>query len=275
MSIITISRGSLSGGQELAEHVAQQLGYRCLSREVLLEAATRYGVPEPKLEELFEKKPSFWEWLTRSRERYLVFVQAGMCEAAQSGNLVFHGQAGQQLLAGVSHVLKVRLIAPVEQRIKTGMERNGLTKEAAAKHIQRIDDERTRRMRELFEVDWRDPALYDVVLNLRDMTLDTASELVVSLAKRPEFQPTAASIKTLEDLSVAARVKATLLADPATDDIPLDVQADGGVVHISGIITAIDDGQIEDKLRQLTLSTPGARSVVLDVQFRPVLAHPG
>ncbi len=275
MSIITISRGSLSGGQELAERVGERLGYRCLSREVLLEAAARYGVPEPKLWELFEKKPSFWEWLTRSRERYLVFMQAAMCEAAQGDKLVYHGQAGQQLLYGVSHVVKVRLIAPVERRVQTAMERRGLAKEAATKHIQRIDEERTQRMRELFEIDWRDPALYDLVLNTRDMSLDTAAEMVITLAQRPEYQPTPASIKALDDLSVAARVKATLLADPATNDIPLDVHADSGVVSIGGIITAIDDGQIEDKLRELALGTPGARSVVLDIQFRPVLAHPG
>jgi len=275
MSIITISRGSLSGGRELAERLAERLGYRCVSREVLLEAAARYGVPEPKLFELFEKKPSFWEWLTRSRERYLVFIQAAMCEFAQDGRLVYHGQAGQQLLAGVGHVLKVRLITPLDRRAKVAMEQRHLTYEAAAKHIQRVDEERYHRMRELFDVDWRDPRLYDLVLNLERMSLDTAVDTVVSLAKQPDFQATAVSTKALEDLAVATRVKATLLANPTTSDIPLDVQANGGVVEISGVITALDDGQIEDRLRELAMATPGVRSVVLDVQFRPVLAHPG
>ncbi|HEX6513273.1 MAG TPA: cytidylate kinase family protein [Chloroflexota bacterium] len=275
MAIITISRGSLSGGQQLAERAASQLGYRCISREVLLEAAARYGVPEMKLSELFEKKPSFWEWLTRSRERYLVFIQAAMCEAAQSGDLVYHGQAGQELLAGISHVLKVRLIAPLERRALTAMEQRGLDHEAATRHIQRIDDERYRRMRDLFNVDWRDPALYDVVLNLQRMSINTAVEMVVGLAKQAEFQPTPESTRAMENLTVAARVKATLLANPTTNDIPLDVQADGGIVRISGVITAIDDGQIEDRLRELAMSTQGVKSVVLDVQFRPVLAQPG
>jgi cytidylate kinase len=275
MSIVTISRGSLSGGQELAERVAERLAYHCVSREVLLEAAARYGVPEPKLFELFEKKPSFWEWLTRSRERYVVFVRAAMCELAQDGDLVYHGQAGQQLLAGVGHVLKVRLITPLERRAKVAMQQRALSAEAATKHIQRIDDERYHRMRELFDVDWRDPQLYDVVLNLEHMSLGTAVDTVVSLAQQPDFQPTAASIKALEDLTVAARVKATLLANPSTSDIPLEVHANGGVVEISGVVTALDDGQIEDRLRQLAMATPGVRGVVLDVQFRPVLAHPG
>ena len=39
MSVITVSRGSYSRGKEVAEKVAQELGYACISREVLLEAS--------------------------------------------------------------------------------------------------------------------------------------------------------------------------------------------------------------------------------------------
>jgi cytidylate kinase len=275
MSIVTISRGSLSGGQELAERVAERLGYRCVSREVLIEAAALYGVPEPKLSELFDKKPSFWEWLTRSRERYLVFVQAAMCELAQRGQLVYHGHAGQQLLAGVSHVLKVRLIAPLDRRAKNAMREHAMSYEAAVKYVQRIDDERLHRMRDLFDVDWREPGLYDLVLNLEHMSLDTAAATVVQLAGQPDYQPSPKSMKALEDLTLGTRVKATLLANPTTNDIPLEVQANGGVVTITGVITAIDDGQVEERIRELAVATPGVKTVVLDVQFRPVLAHPG
>lgn len=275
MPIVTISRGSLSGGQDLAERVAKELGCRCVSREVLIDAAARYGVPEPKLSELFEKKPSFWEWLTRSRERYLVFVQAAMCELAEAGDMVYHGHAGQQLLPGIGHVLKVRMITPIARRARTAMEQRQLSAEAATKHIERIDEERRQRMRELFDVDWRDPRLYDLVVNLEHMRLETAVDLVVSLARHPDFQPTAESSRALADLGLAVRVKAALLANPTTGDIPLEVQSNGGVVEISGVVTALDDGQIEDRLRELAMATPGVRSVVLDVQFRPVLAHPG
>ena len=39
MSIITVSRGSYSRGKEVAEKLAQVLGYECLSRDILLEAS--------------------------------------------------------------------------------------------------------------------------------------------------------------------------------------------------------------------------------------------
>ena len=49
MAIITISRGSFSKGKEVAEKVAAQLGYDCISREVLLDASDRFHIPEVKL----------------------------------------------------------------------------------------------------------------------------------------------------------------------------------------------------------------------------------
>jgi hypothetical protein len=39
MSIITISRGTLSGGKMLAESLSARLGYRCVDRDALIEGA--------------------------------------------------------------------------------------------------------------------------------------------------------------------------------------------------------------------------------------------
>ncbi len=45
MSIIIISRGSYTHGIEVAEKVAQKLGYECFSRENLRKAlASQFGV---------------------------------------------------------------------------------------------------------------------------------------------------------------------------------------------------------------------------------------
>ncbi|HLY64963.1 MAG TPA: cytidylate kinase family protein, partial [Chloroflexota bacterium] len=178
-------------------------------------------------------------------------------------------------LPGIRHVVKVRLITPVERRIRVAMEQRHLDHEAAARHIQRIDDERSHRMRDLFDVDWRDPTLYDVVLNTEHMSPETAANAVVHLAQQSDFQPTPESNQALDDLAVGSRVKASLAIHPSTSDVLLDVQANAGVVHLSGVITAIDDGRLEDDIREVALGTSGVRSVVMDIQFRPVLAQPG
>jgi len=58
MGIITVARGSYSHGQEIAEKVAQKLGYDCISREVILEASKEFNIPEIKLTQAFEDAPS-------------------------------------------------------------------------------------------------------------------------------------------------------------------------------------------------------------------------
>lgn len=273
MSIITISRGSLSGGQALAERLADRLGYRCISSEGLIEAATKYGVSEPKLSEVFEKTPSFWERLTKSRQLYLIFIQAAMCELAQEERLVYHGQGGQQLLKGIDHVMKVRLIAPLDYRIKAAMEREGApSREAAIQYLQQVDEERLRRMRYLFNVDWREPALYDVVLNIEHMSLETATDVVIYMAQHPEYQPTPVSERQLNNLTLSCRVRATLAAHPLTSGIDVDVRADNGVVWMTGLI---DSGELEDEIIHVAQTVPGVREIISDLEIKPVFPYPG
>jgi Cytidylate kinase-like family len=57
MSIITISHEAFGDGRAVAERVADILGYRCISREVLIEASQRYGIAEAKFFEILEEKP--------------------------------------------------------------------------------------------------------------------------------------------------------------------------------------------------------------------------
>jgi cytidylate kinase len=241
MSIITISRGTASGGQALAERVAAKLAWPCLSNEVIVEAAKRYNVPEPELVKAFEKAPTFWEKLTASRRMYLTFVQALMCEHAEQGNLVYHGHAGHELLPGISHVLKVRLVAPRDYRIRAVMERNPrLDRKGATRYITQVDEERTSRMRYLFDVDWRDPYQYDLVLSLDKLTVDTACELVIQAVQWAQFQPTEASRRALQNMALSSRIRATLDAHPQFSPYDIGVDVKDDAVTLSGTLPSDD-----------------------------------
>jgi hypothetical protein len=47
MTMITVSHAAFTCGSEIAQKVASNLNYRCVNREVLMEASQRYGIPEP------------------------------------------------------------------------------------------------------------------------------------------------------------------------------------------------------------------------------------
>ena len=82
MAIITISRGCSSHGQEIAEKVAANLGYECVSREILIEASHFFHVPEMKLLQSLHNAPSVLERITHGKEMYLAYVQAALLEHA-------------------------------------------------------------------------------------------------------------------------------------------------------------------------------------------------
>ena len=271
MAVITISRGTFTGGQELAECLAERLGYQCLSREVILDAATTFGVPVEKFIEAMEKPPSFWERLTGERTDYLNYLRAALSERAMVGNLVYHGYAGHLLLSSIPNVLRVRAIADLETRVQTAMARNNLDRKSAIARVKRIDKERSDWMRFLFGVDWEDPRLYDVVVNISRLGVAGACDLVASVAAMKPFQPNPESTKAMNDLVLASRVWVTLAGNPETAGSSLKVTADGGVVTITGTAVSWD---VVDSIGVVAATVEGVREVSSDVGVNPLYATP-
>jgi cytidylate kinase len=237
MAIITISRGSLSGGRGLAERLAATLQHLCISREDIVEkTAADFGIDQRELTEAVGKPPSFWDRVSRNRQLYLKYVRAVLMEHASSGRLVYHGHAGHFLVKDVPGVLRVRLIAPMEKRIQAAMAERHYNPEEALSYIHQIDKERARWTRFLYNVDWDDPALFDLTINLEKMSTETAADVVMGLAKSPEFAVSADALVHLQGMALAAHVEAALQANPETRGVDVTASAEHGAVHLGGNI---------------------------------------
>ena len=82
MAIITISRGSYSRGKEVAERVAQKLGYQCYAREVILEASKEFNIPEIKLVKAIHDAPSILERFSYGKEKFIAYFQSALLSAS-------------------------------------------------------------------------------------------------------------------------------------------------------------------------------------------------
>jgi cytidylate kinase len=261
MPIITIYQGASGNGQELAEAVAAALGYRCWGRAELVEAARRYGIIELKLNEILKNASQQWEHLSPDFGRYRIASQAALCEAVLGGMLVYHGHSGHELLQGIGHVVKILLTAPMDYRIEQVKARQNVTEEEARRYIEITDEARSRRLMAMFGVDWRDPTRYDLVLNLGHMSLESAKRIIVEAAQLEEYQPTALSEQQFENLSLAARVHASLAASPACSGCVFNVRAENGRVYISAINqTGISQTQVVKVAERV----PGVNQVTTD-----------
>jgi cytidylate kinase len=268
MAVITVSRGSMSGGEALARSLGERLGHPVISREVLVEAASQIGVSEEMLAQKVSHSPGVWERLTSNRRIYLAAVQAALAERILDGNLVYHGHAGHLLLGGLAGVLCVRLIAPLEMRIKTVMERQSLDRQAAEDYVRDVDNERARWTKMIYGVDWSDPSLYDVVINLAKMSPDTACAAVAEIARRPEFASTGALRATLADFRLQCRVKLALATNQRTRDMVFEIGAAEGVITLEGRLPPAGlVGQIEVRDEQDVLATVFSVKGVTDVRW--------
>lgn len=267
MPIITIYQGASGSGQELAEAVARVLGYRCVGRTELLEASRRYGIPEAKLNQIMEKGPHWWERLLPNMHPYRIALQGALCEIAADGKVVYHGHLGHELLPGIRHVLKVLLTAPLEVRVNQIKSRENLSQVEARRYIEEIDKARSRRLMSMFGTDWRDPGRYDLVLNLGQMNVESAKDLIVAAAKLEEYQPTVSSERQFQDLSLSTRVHALLITSPEFRGSILDVRADNGHVHVSG---NLQFWVSEEQVVRAVERVPGVTKVTTDLGDIPL-----
>jgi cytidylate kinase len=258
MSIVTISRGSYSHGKEVAEKLAQRMGYACISREIILEASTHFNIPEIKLRHAIHDAPSVLDRITYGRERYLAYVREALLHHFVKDNVVYHGLAGHFFVQQVPHVLKVRILADLEDRVAEEMKREGSSAEQARATLLRDDEERYRWSQQLYGIDTRNPSLYDIVIHITPITTEEAAEIIQCALAQPCFQTTPESQKAMENLFLAAQVQAALV-----DEIPsARVEVEGGelVVSIGG--TWAQEKKLIAKVEQISDTVGGVKAKV-------------
>jgi cytidylate kinase len=184
MPVITLSRELGSRGDDIAVAVAEKLNLRLVGRDLLNQAARQAGVPEVALAEIDELgllgvKPS-----REALQRYRSTVEEVMRGLADTGNVMLVGRGSQIVLAGRAGVLHLRIIAPRAERVRCVQERCHVSAEAAVARIDASDRARAGYLRRSYEARWDDPMLYDLVLNMAHLTVESAVDMLCVAARQ-------------------------------------------------------------------------------------------
>lgn len=201
MKVVTISREFGSGGDLLAERVAQSLGYHLVDKEFISKVLCQYGLAEFDLE--YEKQPGFWEGFdTEKAERRETMVRTlnqVVRMVARHGNVVILGRSGYAILSGLADVLHVRLQAPLEDRIEMIGAEQGISAEDASVLVKEKDRIRTTFIESFYRVPWNAPHAFDIAINTAMVPIDVATGWVIEAAKlpgrKPANQPTTSQIE--------------------------------------------------------------------------------
>jgi cytidylate kinase len=211
MAVITISRGSYSRGKEIAEKVAAKLNYKCISRDLLLEVSQEHNIPELKLVRAIHDAPGILVRLNRKEEKYIAFIKSALLDHLKEDNVVYHGLAGHFFVKNVPHALKVRVLADMEDRVRFEMERKGITANEARHILEKDDEERRKWSQRLYGIDTADPSLYDLVVHIKQLTVDDTVDMICDCVSKEQFKTTPESQRMIEDLALSIAVEKALI----------------------------------------------------------------
>jgi cytidylate kinase len=216
MAVITVSRQYGSGGDEIAAEVCDLLEYKYFDKHLMVEAAAEAGLCEHEVFDFSEERYEVRSFLSRlfragpapvyhatlrhrtstgqetltaralDEEECIDLVRYTVLSAYQAGNMLILGRGGQAILREQPNVLHVRVIAPLEARIKRLQER-GMSGIADIKQKIADRDRATAAYLKRFHgIDWDDVSLYHLVLNTGKLSLPAASRIIVDTVKQIE-----------------------------------------------------------------------------------------
>jgi len=183
MNVITVSREYGAGGGEVAQRIAQLLGWELFDRELLHQAAAVEHIPDADLERLDEKALSLADRfrLHPPHEKYLHGLKEAVKQAAARGHVVLVGRGTRQLLGDTMDAFHLRLVAPRDWRVQRMAEREGWPLDQAQAHCLEVDRTRERFTRYFFGADAARPDRYDLVVNTGRVPLDDVAACVAAL----------------------------------------------------------------------------------------------
>jgi cytidylate kinase len=183
IKIITVEREYGSGGGEIAQALAKQLGWKLWDQLLTEEIARLAECPKAVVERREERTDPLYYRLFKSflrgsyegsinahklklvdSESILKITERVVQNAAKTGNSVIVGRGSQHFLRGRQDTLRVFLYAPRADKVRRLMAR-GKSEEEAEQLVDTIDRERSDFIQKYFNVEWPDRAIYHAMIN--------------------------------------------------------------------------------------------------------------
>jgi cytidylate kinase len=203
MRLITLSREYGAGGSELGVLLGAELGWPVLDRDLAHKIAARLRCKHTDVEALAEHAPT---WLERIASAFTVvppdapilpepsstpdpdeLVEATrtvLLEAARTPPLIVIGHGANGLFRNRRDVLRIRVTAPYDVRVRRVAARTGVPLSKAAADVRHRDADRRHYLERYYKSDSNNPTEYDIQINTATIPLATAARLVVSLVRR-------------------------------------------------------------------------------------------
>ena len=182
-NIVTIEREYGSGGGEIAQLLAKQLGWKLWDQMLTEEIARLAECPKAVVERREERTDPLYYRLFKSflrgsyegsinahklkvvdSESILKITERVVQHAAKTGKSVIVGRGSQQFLRDREDTFRVFLYAPRGDKVRRLLAR-GKTEDEAEQLVDTVDRDRSDFIQKYFHVEWPDRSIYHTMIN--------------------------------------------------------------------------------------------------------------
>ena len=237
MPVIAMTQEMGSLAKDVSELLAKEMGLELMKHEMVGHLATHMSMTKSAIRRVREGKAGLLERISVDERSLAVYTAQEVLTVAEKGNIVLRGWGATCLLRPVSHVVSVRITRPLKQRVEwvaEHLETDDLG--FAESEVRRSDEAHAARMHAQFGVTWGSPLLYDLVLNMERLSMESCAAQIRLLVGRPEFQETPQSRSMLANMTLEAHVRAALKDHASTRDLRILIEAQDGMIKLSGIV---------------------------------------
>jgi len=269
MSLITITTGIACGGMATARCVAEELGMVLYDDDRLHKEAVEMGFSSEDMKSFDQTAPGLLTRLLKLRPpEYLDLMAAAVYEVARRGEGIICGNGAPYFLRDFGCALHLRIHASETFRIGRLMEQEKISNEDAMELIEKGDSDMEGFMQFSFQMDWNDISLYDAIINVDKIGLDSAAAQVIAMAKtRKNQECSLTALETMEKLSLLKRVEASILKNNIHPQELFFEVPETGVVKITGLINPLHT--VGDVL-EIVRAVPGVKDVVCEAERHPL-----
>lgn len=186
-TVVSVSRESGCNGAEIAQKLAREFKLDLYGGKIVEEVAKSARMTTAVIESLDEKSRSMLDdWIAMldpahrlGSLEYLHHLVKIMGTIARHGHAVILGRGGSFLIEA-DRQLRIRLIGPLELRIRNVMDRCGISRQEAERRIMQLDEDRKGYAGKYFKLDIADPVHYDLVINIAFITHEAIIEMTRS-----------------------------------------------------------------------------------------------
>lgn len=269
MPLITITTSIGCGAAEISRKVADDLKIDLYDDERLQKEALNMGYSSEDLKGFDEKAPGLFDRLLRRRpEIYNELMAAVIYEVAHRGEGIIIGHGSTYFLKDFSCALHLRMHTSEEFRIQRLMDQTKISRETALNMIKNRDNELKVFLDFLFQIDWNDFSLYDLVINVDKLGIDTAADMIVDLAQTESIMECSlTALESMEKLSLLKKVEAAVMKDNINpQELQIEVPQPG-VVRLTGLINPM---RTVAGITELIKSVAGVEKVICEAERHPL-----